>query len=178
MHTNKQAKTSLNKAIREAKKKLKEKTEDKFESNNAKELWTNLGLITQYKAKPKTANENDPSLPNKLNEFYARFDRENKDNTVIEEEIEEPCFIIEEWHIKKQFDRLNVRKAAGPDGVSPRLLKECSAQLAKVFQKIFNWSLQISRVPKLYKKARIKPIPKTINASELNETDLLHSLLV
>lgn len=45
----------------------------------------------------------------------------------------------------------------GPDGISPRLLKECRSELAPVFQHLFNESLE--KVPTLWKSATIIPVP-------------------
>ncbi|KAI3376636.1 hypothetical protein L3Q82_017070, partial [Scortum barcoo] len=61
------------------------------------------------------------------------------------------------------------RKAAGPDKVCPRLLKTCAAELGEPLQRIFNLSLQIGRVPTLWKTSRIVPVPKKNRPSELND---------
>ena len=64
---------------------------------------------------------------------------------------------------------LKEHKAAGPDNVSPRLLKNCSAELAPVFYVIFNWSIQICKVPSIYKFSKIIPVPKKTNAEVFND---------
>ena len=61
------------------------------------------------------------------------------------------------------------RKAPGPDGVSPRLLKNCAPQLASVFTNIFNDSLSLRKVPAIFKKATIIPVPKKTSVSCLND---------
>ena len=43
--------------------------------------------------------------------------------------------------VRKCLSQLNITKAFGPDGVSPRLLKEAAYQLAPVFCRLFNMSL-------------------------------------
>ncbi|KAI3371820.1 hypothetical protein L3Q82_024372 [Scortum barcoo] len=43
------------------------------------------------------------------------------------------------------------RKAAGPDGISSRLLKSCADQLCGIFGYTFNLSLKLGRVPQLWK---------------------------
>ena len=45
------------------------------------------------------------------------------------------CFFVE-----PVFRRLKIRKAAGPDNISARLLQTCASQLSYVFCKLFNWS--------------------------------------
>jgi hypothetical protein len=50
-------------------------------------------------------------------------------------------FIITEQEILDQLKILNVNKPAGPDGVSPRLLKDIAYSISKPLTKIFrnNW---------------------------------------
>ncbi|KAI3364496.1 hypothetical protein L3Q82_011282, partial [Scortum barcoo] len=72
--------------------------------------------------------------------------------------------------VRGQLRKLRPRKAAGPDKVCPRLLlKTCAAELGEPLQRIFNLSLQIGRVPTLWKTSRIVPVPKKNRPSELND---------
>ncbi|KAK3520802.1 hypothetical protein QTP70_032376, partial [Hemibagrus guttatus] len=50
-------------------------------------------------------------------------------------------FIISKHDVRRAFRRVNTRKAAGPDGISGRVLRACADQLAPVFTEIFNLSL-------------------------------------
>ena len=59
-----------------------------------------------------------------------------------------------------QLTILNVNKPAGPDGVSPRLLKDIADSISKPLTKNFNMSLSIRQVPLLWKIARVSPIFK------------------
>ena len=49
--------------------------------------------------------------------------------------------------VRKLLDRLNPHKSSGPDDLSARVLKECSAEIAPVLACIFNQSLAQGRVP-------------------------------
>ncbi|TWW53288.1 hypothetical protein D4764_0092150 [Takifugu flavidus] len=49
--------------------------------------------------------------------------------------------------VRRELERLNQRKAAGPDGISPRVLKSCSRQLCGILQHLFNQSLHLQRIP-------------------------------
>ena len=69
------AKYDARRAIVRAKTEYKDKLEDQFASNNTHAVWQGLQTITQYKAKSTTISS-DPTLPDRLNEFYARFDRQ------------------------------------------------------------------------------------------------------
>ncbi len=64
---------------------------------------------------------------------------------------------------------MNIRKAAGPDGIPGRVLKTCAHQLAGVFTDIFNLSLSLSVVPQCFKTSTIVPKQKTPKASCLND---------
>lgn len=68
--------------------------------------------------------------------------------------------IIDPNGVKKQFDRLNPFKASGPDDLSARVLKECSAEIAHVLACIFNQSLLQASVPDDWLQANVAPIFK------------------
>ena len=63
----------------------------------------------------------------------------------------------------------NPRKAAGPDSVSPSVLRHCADQLAPVFTNIFNTSLELCHVPACFKASTIIPVPKKAKVSGLND---------
>ncbi len=64
---------------------------------------------------------------------------------------------------------MNVRKAAGPDGITGRVLRSCADQLSGLFTSIFNESLATSVVPTFFKKSVIIPVPKNSKPSCLND---------
>ena len=51
-------------------------------------------------------------------------------------------------------------KASGSDGLSNRLLRELSNELAKPYQCLFNQSIRMGTVPFSYKEANVSPVPK------------------
>ncbi len=63
----------------------------------------------------------------------------------------------------------NIRKAAGPDGITGRILRLCADQLAGLFTSIFNESLATSVIPTSFKKSVIIPVPKNSKPSCLND---------
>ncbi len=63
----------------------------------------------------------------------------------------------------------NVRKAAGPDGISGRVLRSCADQPAGLFTSIINESLATSVVPTSFKKSVRIPVPKNSKPSCLND---------
>ncbi|CAG2208763.1 unnamed protein product [Mytilus edulis] len=60
-----------------------------------------------------------------------------------------PChlnkFVITEKEILDQLKILNVNKPAGPDGISPRILKEVASFISKPLTKLFNMSLSVKQ---------------------------------
>ncbi len=71
--------------------------------------------------------------------------------------------------VRRELKRVNVRKAAGPDGITGRVLRSCADQLAGLFTSIFNESLATSVVPTSFKKSVIIPVPKNSKPSCLND---------
>lgn len=64
--------------------------------------------------------------------------------------------------------RTKIRKAAGPDGISSRLLWDCADQLCQVVLHIYNLSLSLERVPELWKTSCLVPVPKIAHPREPN----------
>ena len=83
--------------------------------------------------------------------------------------------VINDYPVTSYLDELNlnndevrlvlkslpVGKASGPDDINNRVLKELADQLATPFCSIFNQSIHDGRVPEIWKKAHVSPIPKT-----------------
>ena len=55
---------------------------------------------------------------------------------------------------------INANKATGPDGISPRMLKEAATSIAPSLANIINLSLEKCIFPKIWKQANIIPIHK------------------
>ncbi len=51
---------------------------------------------------------------------------------------------VSEDEVRRELRRVNIRKAAGPDGITGRVLRSCADQLAGLFTSIFNESLDTS----------------------------------
>ncbi len=70
--------------------------------------------------------------------------------------------------VRKTLSRINPRKAAGPDNIPGRVLKDCAAQLTDVLTDIFNTSLSQAVVPTCLKSTTIIPVPNKSPVSCLN----------
>ncbi len=68
-----------------------------------------------------------------------------------------------EDEVRRELRRVNIRKAAGPDGITGRILRSCADQLAGLFTSIFNESLATSVIPTSFKKSVIILCLRTVN---------------
>ncbi|KAK1792886.1 hypothetical protein P4O66_001617 [Electrophorus voltai] len=152
-----------------------------------------LQRITDYRSPPSRVKNEDESLVNELNTFFARFEATpssanansananstSANNTTgaigtansvcAEPTIEQRPLIITESDVRRVFKRVNTRKAVGPDGIYGRVLKACADQLALVFTNILNLSLMLGIVPSSFKRSTIVPVPKKPRPSGLND---------
>ncbi len=139
-------------------------------------MWQGLRTICAFGNKSSAEVRADPLLADELNTFYGRFEcnggsatlpicasgssRQRSDNHVI---------TVSEDEVQRALKRVNVRKAARPDGITGRVLRSCADQLAGLFTSIFNESLATSVVPTSFKKSIIIPVPKNNKPSCLND---------
>ncbi|XP_052359740.1 uncharacterized protein LOC127919950 [Oncorhynchus keta] len=130
-------------------------------------MWQGLQTIMDYKKKTSPVADFDILLPDKLNNFFARFE----DNTVppTQPPTKDCGLSFSVADVSKTFKCVNPRKVAGPDGIPNRLRRACADQLAGVFTDIFNQSLSQSAVPTCFKMATIVPVRKKAKVTELND---------
>ena len=62
--------------------------------------------------------------------------------------------------VLKLLINLKIHKASGPDGLSARVLKECSSEIAPILALIYNESLAQGTVPDDWRQANVAPIFK------------------
>jgi len=77
--------------------------------------------------------------------------------------------VITEHEVRRLLKGQNIRKACGPDMVSPASLKHCASELSPVLTDIFNQSLGLCRVPACFKSAAIIPVLKKPKITCLND---------
>ena len=59
-------------------------------------------------------------------------------------------------------------KAAGPDAINDRILKELADPLSLPLSDIFNYSLSTGKPPSVWKLANVTPIPKKDDPSDVS----------
>ncbi|KAI8519532.1 hypothetical protein Bbelb_027890 [Branchiostoma belcheri] len=72
------------------------------------------------------------------------------------------------WDMYHKLRHIRIRKAAGPDNVTARLIKEYAYELSQPLTLIMNSSLAEGRVPQEWHEATVIPLPKT-NPPTLND---------
>ena len=132
-----------------------------------KRFWKTMKFLNRKsKSVPTLKNDSEVACSsrdkaNMLNNFFA-----NCFNTIFpplsvpatlplshpSEEI--LCTEDEIFHL---LSLLDVTKASGPDGISPKMLKYTAASIAPIVTKIFNLSIISSKIPLCWKQAYVVP---------------------
>ncbi|KAI3352931.1 hypothetical protein L3Q82_019494 [Scortum barcoo] len=162
------ARRQLTAGVKRAKTAYAQRIQGHFTSNDPRSMWRGIKCITDYNTRDAQCPR-DPSLPDALNNFYARFDDPNTSTSTrfTPPPGEEPLRVTAA-EVRRTLQRINPRKAAGPDNISGRVLKGCAYQLTEC-NSVFNTSLQQAAVPTCLKTATIIPIPKTPTVTGLND---------
>ncbi len=158
-----------------AKRRYSERIESHFQLNDSWRMWQGLKTICSSGNNNSVEVRADPLLAVELNNFYGRF--ECNGGTILpistsassRQSSDDHVFTVSEDDVRRELRRVNVRKAAGPDGITGRVLRSCADQLAGLFTSIFNESLATSVVPTPFKKSVIIPVPKNSKPSCLND---------
>ena len=77
-------------------------------------------------------------------------------------------FYISIDEVEKALKSVKSHSAAGPDEISPWLLRENSASLSRLLASIFNASIQEGNIPLLRKSANVSPVPKSSPALDID----------
>ncbi|KAJ8043709.1 hypothetical protein HOLleu_10919 [Holothuria leucospilota] len=168
----------LNRAVRKEKLRYKEKVERYFTDNNMSQVcMRGLRLMSGY----TTGDSESCQLPqvstsyaDELNTFHNRFGSLDFSNEInyLRTQLTynpEPFLVISEDKVRYQFSKINPPKAAGPDMLSPHVLRTCSGQLAGIFTHIFNLSYSTLAIPEIWKQSCIIPVPQSSTVSCMND---------
>ena len=78
----KAARYDLRKSIKKARKDYRDKMESSYHSFDTRRLWNGLRCITDYKKVNTVSVQPTASLADELNNFYARFDADNREQSI------------------------------------------------------------------------------------------------
>ncbi len=164
------ARANLSCGIKNAKRSYAKKVNDHFtDSRDTRSLWQAIQTITDYKP-PLQACDDVTSLPDALNPFYSRFEMQNDTPAQkLHTPPNDQALCLSPADVRKTLSRINPRKAAGPDNIPGRVLKDCAEQLTDVLTDIFNTSLSQPVIPTCLKSTKIIPVPKKSPVSCLND---------
>ncbi len=173
----KQAKYTLEKEIRVAKRNYSGKRRIQLSSSDSVSVWKGLKDITNWHHPPALWRINNWQASK--NDFYCRFGKtpHTRHAHLSTQPLTPPATPLSPPHLhwkyeddlRQVFRENKRRKAPGPDSVSPACLKTCADQLAPIFTKIFNRSLELCKVPSCFKCSTIIPVPKKPKITGLND---------
>ncbi|KAJ8037354.1 hypothetical protein HOLleu_18152 [Holothuria leucospilota] len=126
-------KSYLRKAIMNAKRPRKIALSKPFTLQIPEKFDPTSRRLPSIKSTKRSVDTNDTSLPDKLNHFHTRFEKENdcQQAPFYQGNVISP-FSIDVNSVKYKYERPNDSKAAGP-GITPKLLRKCVQQLVKVY---------------------------------------------
>lgn len=132
--------------------------------NNPLQMWKGIQAITNFRGCSLAAPRGNSTLAEELNSFFAHF--ESKHQLTLPTTNPNPSTLtlcLREHEVRWVLRSVNPGKAAGPDGVTAKVIKACADQLAGILTKVFNLSLSCSTVPPCLKSSTIIPIPQKIS---------------
>ncbi len=123
---------ALRRAVRAAKRRYRERIESHFQLNDSRCMWQGLKTICSSGNNSSAEVRADPLLAEELNTFYGRFECNGGGATLpisasgSSRQSSDHVFTVSEDEVRRELKRVNVRKAAGPDGISGRVLRSCA----------------------------------------------------
>ena len=169
----------LTKELKNGRREYKNKIEDKFQTNNLRDIFEGINQMSgRKKGKSGQPVSTSVDYANELNTFYARFDRHdfkqqrtdlNHILGTASEQGQGVGIVIREWEVYQLLKKTNPNKGPGPDGVSPRVLNLCARQLYGIISLIFRMSISQCVIPSIWKTSCIIPIPKKYPIATMND---------
>ena len=132
----------------------------KTDSTGIQTLKKNRSTVTDSEQKADLLNNHfysifSQQIPMKLSALCKYFT-----NLAQSQENDMPETQVTERGVLKLLQALNISKAAGPDSIRPRVLKELSSELAPIFTLLFQASIHQQSLPDIWKHANVNPIYK------------------
>ena len=165
----KKARNTLKRLTQDARKGFEKKIVAEIK-DKPKSFWKFVSKKTKHTPKICRVRNSDGQLTQSnletaecLNAYFSSVFTEDSDYCPPCPPRGQEClssFNIEEENIVQILKELKVDKAAGPDGILPRVLFETSNQIAKPLKILFDKSLENGEVPSDWKRAIVVPIFK------------------
>lgn len=126
----------------------------KATSRDIPPLLSDTGVASYDKEKATVLNDFFSSITKTNDADFVAPPIENLNNHILN------TFDIEEQEVADAFKLLNVKKANGPDEIHPLLLTKGSDILIPIFTTLFQYCLNTSTYPALWKQANVSPVFK------------------
>ena len=156
--------------LRKSRSQFINKLGDNLATNNTKPFWRYVKGLRKDSINISTLNTPNGIVTtgidkaNALNKhFQTVFTKENTTNIPSINSATSPQIApiqINTQGIAKLLSELNPQKAPGPDGITPRILKECSKSIAPILRQIFQSSIDTGDLPIDWLNANVTPIYK------------------
>ena len=123
--------------ISEAKEVYRIKVEHLFRTNQPKDAWKGVKVLSGYQTKRAAVDSSiDLTYVNELNSFYTRFHvhdfKEECDNILrLANDSNDEHIVLSYEEVVKSIKRIKCGKACGPDQVNAKVLRSCRDQLVK-----------------------------------------------
>ena len=170
-----ETRNDYNHQIKKAEQDYNHKLADNLKSKtvSSKQWWklakTFLGF-TSNSSYPPIRDGDDIYFDNKgkaqaFNEFFISHSNINTEgaslpNTITAVQSELSQIVIQEQEILDLLKSIDISKSTGPDGISPRMLKEAASAIYPSLCRLVNLSLTTCKVPSEWKKAHVLPLHK------------------
>ena len=151
-------------------KKLYNEYVDKMKSNlrdDPSSFWQYVNSKKNTNNQPKIMRFRDTSTSSEreqanlfANFFGSNFTASTANDTLQRQSNNTLCLQLDPTIVMTEMTRINVKKGVGPDGIHPRLLKECASVLAEPLTKVFNESLATGIFPNQWKRSSVSPVFK------------------
>ena len=108
-----------------------------------------------------------------FNNFFISHSSINTEGAHLPDPVQLPenafsDIVITEMEILDLLKSIDTSKATGPDGITPRMLKEAATVIYPSLTKLINLSLNLCQVPREWKKAHVLPLHKKGERDILN----------
>ena len=157
--------------IRNAKRNLEKRLASE-KNNNSKPFYSYVKKKTTVKAAigplitgTGVAISNEAEMAEELNSYFSSvFTREDKGTIPEPRKMPTRSKLSGTWittdKVRKKIKKLKPTSAAGPDGITPKLLQNCVEEISPVLAMIFRKSMEQGVVPEEWRQANVIPIFK------------------
>ena len=131
----------------------------KFENNFKNEKKKDIKLLHQNKIVSKES-EIAEMFADSLNNIFGLPPNIHLEDQLYRSVLDAQEITISEDEFTKSLKKLNDNAAPGIDKISNSMLKKCPSNVHQALLRLFNASLKLAYIPKLWKSSKIIMIPK------------------